>query len=219
MDSYLEHFMWKCPQVPQDLTYDLSALVQVMAWCHQTSYYLSQCWPRSLSPSGVSRPEWVKPEETRGPFQKCLWALQTKEVFKFHICMKKIIFQCMAKIFYIFFQNKRVLLKFHTQYYTHTQYRAGVKYVLSNTNTNTNTFFSGVSNTNTNTNTPAKIWSNTNTNTNTAHQIQIQIQIHNEAETKLPPFYRWHIEIYCIVRRLFIHSNFTENCFQRSNLQ
>ena len=97
--------------------------------------------------------------------------------------------------------------------------RAGVKYVLSNTNTNTNTFFSGVSNTNTNTNTPAKIWSNTNTNTNTAHQIQIQIQIHNEAETKLPPFYRWHIEIYCIVRRLFIHSNFTENCFQRSNLQ
>ena len=82
-------------------------------------------------------------------------------------------------------------------------------------------FFSGVSNTNTNTNTPAKIWSNTNTNTNTAHQIQIQIQIqiHNEAETKLPPFYRWHIEIYCFVRRLFIHSNFTENCFQRSNLQ
>ena len=89
--------------------------------------------------------------------------------------------------------------------------RAGVKYVLSNTNTNTNTFFSGVSNTNTNTNTPAKIWSNTNTNTNTAHQIQIQI--HNEAETKLPPFYRWHVEFYCIVRRLFINSNFTENCF------
>ena len=81
--------------------------------------------------------------------------------------------------------------------------RAGVKYVLSNTNTNTNTFFSGVSNTNTNTNTPAKIWSNTNTNTNTAHQIQIQIQIHNEAETKLRPFYRWNIKIYCIVRRLF----------------
>ena len=79
--------------------------------------------------------------------------------------------------------------------------RAGVKYVLSNTNTNTNTFFSGVSNTNTNTNTPAKIWSNTNTNTNTAHQIQIQI--HNEAKTKLPPFWRWPIQIHCIVRRLF----------------
>ena len=79
--------------------------------------------------------------------------------------------------------------------------------------------FSGVSNTNTNTNTSAKIWSNTNTNTNTAHQIQIQIQIHNEAETKLPLFYRWHIEIYCILRRLFIHTNFTENCFQRSMLQ
>ena len=56
-------------------------------------------------------------------------------------------------------------------------------------------------NTNTNTNTPVKIWSNTNTNT--AHQIQIQIQIHTEAETKLPPFYRWHIQIHCTVRRLF----------------
>ena len=25
-----------------------------------TSHYLSQCWPRSLSPYGVTRPEWVK---------------------------------------------------------------------------------------------------------------------------------------------------------------
>ena len=35
-------------------------LVQVMAWCRQaTSHYLSQCWPRSLSPYGVTRPQWV----------------------------------------------------------------------------------------------------------------------------------------------------------------
>ena len=34
---------------------------QVMAWCHQaTSHYLSQCWPRSLSPCGVTRPQGVK---------------------------------------------------------------------------------------------------------------------------------------------------------------
>ena len=63
--------------------------------------------------------------------------------------------------------------------------------------------FFRVSNTNTNTNTSAKIWSNTNTNTNTAHQIQIQIQIHTEAETKFSPFYRWHIRIHSIVRKLF----------------
>ena len=70
--------------------------------------------------------------------------------------------------------------------------------------------FYGVSNTNANT--PAKIWSNTNTNTTQ----QIQIQIHTEAKTKLPPFYRWHSNSsYCN----FIYSNFTENCFQRSNLQ
>ena len=43
-----------------DLTDDKSTLVQVMAWCHQaTSHYLSQCRPRSLSPYGVTRPQWV----------------------------------------------------------------------------------------------------------------------------------------------------------------
>ena len=44
-----------------DFTNDQSILVQVMAWCRQaTSHYLSQCWPRYLSPYGVKRPEWVK---------------------------------------------------------------------------------------------------------------------------------------------------------------
>ena len=43
-----------------DLTDDKSTLVQVMAWCRQaTSHYLSQCWPRSMSPHGVTRPQWV----------------------------------------------------------------------------------------------------------------------------------------------------------------
>ena len=44
-----------------DFSDDQSTLVQVMAWCHHaTSHYLSQCWPRSLSPYGVTRPQWVK---------------------------------------------------------------------------------------------------------------------------------------------------------------
>ena len=43
-----------------DFTDDQSTLVQVMAWCRQaTSHYLSQCWPRSLSPYDVTRPQWV----------------------------------------------------------------------------------------------------------------------------------------------------------------
>ena len=43
-----------------DPTDDKSTLVQVMAWCRQaTSHYLSQCWPRSMSPYGVTRPQWV----------------------------------------------------------------------------------------------------------------------------------------------------------------
>ena len=47
--------------MPLDLTDDKSTLVQVMAWCRQaTSHYLSQCWPRSLSLYGITRPQWWK---------------------------------------------------------------------------------------------------------------------------------------------------------------
>ena len=46
--------------MPLDLIDDESTLVQVMAWWRQaTSHYLSQCWPRSMSPNGVTRPQWV----------------------------------------------------------------------------------------------------------------------------------------------------------------
>ena len=46
--------------MPWNLTDDKSMLVQVMAWCHQaTSHYLSQCWPGSQLPHGVTRPQWV----------------------------------------------------------------------------------------------------------------------------------------------------------------
>ena len=46
--------------MPLDLTDDKSTSVQVMAWCRQaTSHYLSQCWPRSMSPNGITRPQWV----------------------------------------------------------------------------------------------------------------------------------------------------------------
>ena len=47
--------------MPLDLTDDKSTLVQVMAWCRQAAiHYLSQCWPRSVSPYGIIRPQWVK---------------------------------------------------------------------------------------------------------------------------------------------------------------
>ena len=54
-----------CEMIPRrmwlNLTDDKSTLVQVMAWCRQaTSHYLSQCWPSSMSPYSVTRPQWVK---------------------------------------------------------------------------------------------------------------------------------------------------------------
>ena len=40
---------------------DKLTLVQVMAWCRQaTGHCLNQCWPRSLPPYGVTRPQWVE---------------------------------------------------------------------------------------------------------------------------------------------------------------
>ena len=59
----------KPPMCNSGFTDDKSTLVQVMAWCHQaTSHYLSQCWPRSLSPYGITRPQWVK---YNGPIDHC----------------------------------------------------------------------------------------------------------------------------------------------------
>ena len=44
-----------------DHTDDKSILVHIMAWwCKATSHYLSQCWPKSKSPYGITRLIWVK---------------------------------------------------------------------------------------------------------------------------------------------------------------
>ena len=59
--------------MPLDLTNDKSTLVQVMVLCRQaSSHYLSQCWPSSLSPYGVTRPQWVKSCEQKGPKEPAL---------------------------------------------------------------------------------------------------------------------------------------------------
>ena len=59
-----DHWVICCGIAPRWMPLDLidkSTLVQVMAWCRQaTSHYLSQCWPRSMSPNGVTRPQLVK---------------------------------------------------------------------------------------------------------------------------------------------------------------
>ena len=57
--------------MPLDFTDDQSTLVQVKAWCRQvTSHYLSQCWPRFVSPYGVTRPPWVKIQLWNMSYQK-----------------------------------------------------------------------------------------------------------------------------------------------------
>ena len=65
----------------QDFTDDKSILVQVMAWCRQaTSHYLSQCCPRSLSPYGVTRPQWVKCTWCQWNFVKWKYQNETRKI-------------------------------------------------------------------------------------------------------------------------------------------
>ena len=48
--------MW----VLQDHSNDEFTLVQVMAWCLMAPiFYLRQCWPKSMSPYGITWPQWV----------------------------------------------------------------------------------------------------------------------------------------------------------------
>ena len=54
----------------QNRFHDKSTLVQVMAWCHQaTSHHVSQCWPRSMWPYGVTKPQCVE----KAPINKAPW--------------------------------------------------------------------------------------------------------------------------------------------------
>ena len=68
----------------QNLTYEKSKLVQVMAWCRQaTSHYLSQCWPRSMSPYGVIKLQLVNsPVLLMHGKQLCTQAYLTKFFFR-----------------------------------------------------------------------------------------------------------------------------------------
>ena len=46
--------------LPRGLTGDKSTLGQVMVWCRQaTSHCLSHSWPRSMTPFGAPKPQWV----------------------------------------------------------------------------------------------------------------------------------------------------------------
>ena len=46
-------------------------LVEVMAWCRLApSHYLSQCWPRSMSPYSITKPQRVNQSSWKRSFNK-----------------------------------------------------------------------------------------------------------------------------------------------------
>ena len=61
----------------KNLTNKMSSLDQVMVWCHQaTSPFLSQCWPRSTSSYGITRPQQVK------QWSNIKWATKILDCYK-----------------------------------------------------------------------------------------------------------------------------------------
>ena len=101
-DCWLRYLSWKCPQInitgsgyglmpSLDFIDDQSTLVQVMAWCPQeTSQYLSQCWPRSMSPYGVTstRPQWVNWDNDKHDLKGEVRQVPTKGWARGVWCMK-----------------------------------------------------------------------------------------------------------------------------------
>ena len=59
--QWRRYLLWNCPHMSVTGPYLWWVnMVQVMDWCRQArSHHLSQCWPRSISPYGVTRPQWV----------------------------------------------------------------------------------------------------------------------------------------------------------------
>ena len=83
--------------MPQNLSDDKSTLVQVMAWCRQAaSHYLSQCCPRSLSPYGVTRPQWVKWNFNQNP--QIFIQENTFKIFLFETSAIFILVLCKVKL-------------------------------------------------------------------------------------------------------------------------
>ena len=108
--------------MPLDLNYEKSTLVQVMAWSRQTtSHYLSQCWPRSLLPYGVTRPQRVN------GIWDWLAGLGSNTFYQIQI-------QIQIQKFGFF------KYKYKYKYFAQVWFKYKYKYIDSNTNTNTNTF-------------------------------------------------------------------------------
>ena len=77
-NSYQKLISWAAPKWPDEN----SALAHIMVWCHQESnHYLNQCWPRSMVPYGVTRPQRGN-KLSRVLIQNyLLWAIGGTQVF------------------------------------------------------------------------------------------------------------------------------------------
>ena len=81
-----------------DLSDDKSILVQVMAWCHQaTSHYLNQCWPRSLPPYDIARPQRVNNHSIDIVFPE-YYGLSSRTVVKSHRFLKSFLYYIQVQL-------------------------------------------------------------------------------------------------------------------------
>ena len=71
-DVCIRFFLFFTNLISNDILASISCVFSVrrdgcQGWCRQaTSHHLSQCWPRSVSPCGVTRAQWFKQRTEAG---------------------------------------------------------------------------------------------------------------------------------------------------------
>ena len=89
--------------MPLNLSDYKSTLVRVMAWCRQAAnHYLSQCWPRSTLPNGITRPQWVKRQQP-----------DCKAVHRALTCIKKLFSPVRYKHLWLSFRHMYIPISIH----------------------------------------------------------------------------------------------------------
>ena len=86
-----------------------------MACCHQgMNHFLSQCWPRSVLPFGITRPWWVN---SFRPGDTICWQKSCHHWFRWWLVTSQLPSQCLNQTYNVNWTSRNLLLWTCTQNY------------------------------------------------------------------------------------------------------